>query len=71
LTIAATCGMKKVSIVFTTNTSDSGFPSVCPGFGPINLARQSQELKLNPYDNLKAWMLQEKEIGIEGCGSTS
>jgi len=38
--------MKKVSIVFATSTSDSEFPFACPGFGPINLARQSQELKL-------------------------
>jgi len=42
------CGMKKVSIVFTASTSDSEFPFVCPGFGPINSARQSQELKLKP-----------------------
>jgi len=39
--------MKKVSIVFTTSTSDSKFPFLRLGFGSINLARQSQELKLN------------------------
>jgi len=46
-TIVAACGMKRVSTVFTTNTSDSEFPFVCHGFGQINLARQSQEPKLN------------------------
>jgi len=29
-----------------SHQSDSEFPLACLGFGPINLARQSQELKL-------------------------
>jgi len=40
--------MKKVSIVFTTSTSDSEFLFFRLGFDSINLARQSQELKTNP-----------------------
>jgi len=44
-TIVATCGMKRVSTVFTTNTSDSESPFPCPVSGPTNIARQSQEPK--------------------------
>mgnify|MGYP000425991955 CR=1 FL=1 len=35
-------------MVFTTSTSDSEFLFFRLGFDSINLARQSQELKINP-----------------------
>ena len=43
--------MKRVSTVFTTNTSDLEFPFACHGFVQINLAGQSQEPKSNPFKN--------------------
>ena len=48
-TIVVTFGTKRVSTLFTTNTSDSEFPFACHGFVQINLARQLQEPKSIPF----------------------
>jgi len=46
-TIAASFGMTRVSVVFTTHTSDSQFPFACHGFAQMVPVGQSQEPKWN------------------------
>jgi len=52
LTIPVTFGMKRVSTVFTTNTSDLEFPFVCHWFVQVNSAKQSQEPESIPVSDV-------------------